>query len=129
MPRDSAHIKEAHKQRQRIKEKHSKYTPGTVNLQILGSGAPGTPACVYLFTDQQRYLFNCGEGTQRLAHEHKTKLARLEHIFMTRNVWERTGGVPGLCLTIQDTGVPNLSLHGPPGLVSFITVSELFDLY
>lgn len=63
-----------------------------------------------------RYLFNCGEGTQRLAHEHKTKLARLEHIFMTRTSWQRIGGLPGLTLTVQDSGVPSLALHGPPGL-------------
>lgn len=63
-----------------------------------------------------RYLFNCGEGTQRLAHEHKTKLARLEHIFMTRTSWQRIGGLPGLSLTVQDSGVPKLALHGPPGL-------------
>lgn len=69
-----------------------------------------------------RYLFNCGEGTQRLAHEHKTKLARLEHIFITRTSWERTGGLPGLSLTLQDTGVPNLTLHGPDGLVRFISI-------
>lgn len=35
---------------------------------------------------------------------------------MTRNSWIRTGGLPGLCLTVQDAGVPNLSIHGPPGL-------------
>lgn len=65
-----------------------------------------------------RYLFNCGEGTQRLANEHKTKIARLEHIFMTQTKWEHIGGLPGLSLTVQDAGVPELTLHGPPGLVS-----------
>lgn len=63
-----------------------------------------------------RYLFNCGEGTQRLAHEHKTKLARLEHIFLTRTSWNQVGGLPGLTLTVQDSGVPQLFLHGAPGL-------------
>lgn len=61
-------------------------------------------------------MFNCGEGSQRLAHEHKTKLARMENIFLTRNTWDRFGGVPGLCLTLQDIGVPQLNLHGPPGI-------------
>lgn len=60
-----------------------------------------------------RYLFNCGEGTQRLAHEHKTKLTRLEHIFITRRSWHCIGGLPGLSLTIQDAGVPHITLHGP----------------
>lgn len=69
-------------------------------------------------------MFNCGEGTQRLAHEHKTKLARLEHIFITHTTWNRIGGLPGLCLTVQDSGVPNLTLHGPPGLVGSKTLQK-----
>ena len=55
MPRNSKHIAEAQKQRIKIKEKAGRYIPGTVSLQILGSGAPGSPASVYLFTDQSRY--------------------------------------------------------------------------
>lgn len=54
MPLQRPHVAEAQKQRIRIKEKASRYIPGTVNLQILGSGAPGSPASVYLFTDQSR---------------------------------------------------------------------------
>lgn len=65
-----------------------------------------------------RYLFNCGEGTQRLAHEHKMRLAKLDSIFITQPVWENLGGLPGLALTIQDVGVPQVTLHGPEGLVS-----------
>lgn len=62
------------------------------------------------------YLFNCGEGTQRLAHEHKTKLSRLEHIFVTQRSWTTIGGLPGLTLTVQDAGVSNITLHGPKKL-------------
>lgn len=40
----------------------------------------------------------------------------MEHVFLTRNTWDRFGGVPGLCLTLQEIGVPRLSLHGPPGI-------------
>lgn len=64
-----------------------------------------------------RYMFNCGEGTQRLAHEHKMKLTKLEHIFVTHKSWENIGGLLGLSLTIQDAGVPEIQLHGPPGTV------------
>lgn len=56
MPRDPKHIAEAQKQRRLVKEKSLKYTPGTINLQILGSGAAGSPATVYLFTDRWRFL-------------------------------------------------------------------------
>ena len=62
-------------------------------------------------------MFNCGEGTQRLANEHKNKLARLDHIFMTRSSWESTGGLLEVCLQIKDSVSPNVTLHGPDGLV------------
>lgn len=114
------------KLRQANKNKSTPYIPGTVTLQVLGSGSNGAPASVYLFTDQSRYLFNCGEGTQRLAHEHKTKLARLEQIFVTRNTWPAIGGFPGLALTVQDAGVKELSLHGPPFLENILISMKRF---
>lgn len=45
----------------------------------------------------------------------------MEHIFLTRNAWDKCGGVPGLCLTLQEIGVPHLTLHGPPG------IEEIFE--
>lgn len=63
------------------------------------------------------YLFNCGEGSQRLAHEHRFKLSKVEQIFFTHTSWGNVGGLPGISLTIQDVGVPNITLHGAPGLV------------
>lgn len=71
-------------------------------------------------------MFNCGEGTQRLAHEHRTKLTRMEHIFLTRKTWNRVGGVPGLCLTLQEIGVPKLSLHGPAGIDDIFGATRKF---
>jgi ribonuclease Z len=47
------------------------------------------------------------------------KLAKLEHIFITHPSWENIGGLPGVALTIQDVGVPEITLHGPAGTVSF----------
>lgn len=64
-----------------------------------------------------RYMFNCGEGTQRLAYEHKIKLAKLEHLFFTKSSWKNLGGLPGLCLTLRDAGVSNVTLHGPAQIV------------
>ncbi|XP_017473148.1 PREDICTED: ribonuclease Z, mitochondrial [Rhagoletis zephyria] len=114
------------RQLQAAKKKSTPYIPGIVNLQVLGAGANGSPSAIYLFTDQARYLFNCGEGTQRLAHEHKTKLARLEHIFVTRNTWPMVGGFPGLALTVQDAGVKEMALHGPPHLDSVLHSMKRF---
>nr|AGC92712.2 Ribonuclease Z-like protein [Heliconius erato] len=109
-------IADSQRQRQLIAKKSEKFGASTVYLQVLGSGARGAPNTLYLFTDQKRYLFNCGEGTQRLAHEHKVKLSKLEQIFITNKTWNNIGGLPGLSLTLQDVGVPNITLHGPEGL-------------
>lgn len=39
----------------RIKIKgKSKFPPGIVKFQVLGSGADGAPRCLYLFTDHSR---------------------------------------------------------------------------
>ncbi|XP_018335191.1 ribonuclease Z, mitochondrial isoform X2 [Agrilus planipennis] len=126
MPKDPKHISEAQKQRKKIKEKLAKYVPGRVTLQVLGTGAPGAPRSLYVFSDQSRYLFNCGEGTQRLAHEHKMKLSKLEHIFVTQPLWRNIGGLPGVALTIQDVGVPQITLHGPQGLEEIFTATRRF---
>lgn len=55
-----------------------------------------------------------------MAHEHKMKLSKLEHIFVTYPSWENIGGLPGVALTIQDVGVPEITLHGPSGTVRCI---------
>lgn len=55
MPKDlSEHIQTNQKHRLRIREKSRFYSPGTVNIQVLGSGARGTSSCVYIFSEQSR---------------------------------------------------------------------------
>jgi len=118
MPKDRSDHMRTLKAARRMPGNKSNYPPGVIQLQVLGTGGRGAPPALYLFTDQTRYLFNCGEGTQRLSHEHKTKLAKLEHIFVTSNKWERIGGLPGLSLTVQDIGIDDIHVHAPLGLVS-----------
>ncbi|KAL4709976.1 hypothetical protein ACJJTC_003939 [Scirpophaga incertulas] len=127
MPKpETTRIPEAQRQRQVIAKRSEKYIPSTVYLQVIGSGAEGVPNTLYLFTDHKRYLFNCGESTQRLAYEHKVKLSRLEHIFITSKTWRNIGGLPGLSLTLQDVGVPHITLHGPEGLDELYNATRRF---
>lgn len=58
MPKDNKHILEAQKQRLKIKARAARYPPGVINIQILGNGSPGSPAVVYLFSDQSRLEFH-----------------------------------------------------------------------
>ncbi|XP_023237388.1 ribonuclease Z, mitochondrial-like [Centruroides sculpturatus] len=95
--------------------------PSTISLHVLGNGSEGSSRCLYVSTSNGRYIFNCGEGTQRLANEHKLKLSKLEAIFITYKSWKNFGGLPGLSLTVQEIGIPKIFLHGPPNL------SKLYD--
>lgn len=70
-------------------------------LQILGcagEGGAATPSLM-LFLDNARYVFGCGEGTQRLCAEAKTRLAKVTTILLTKCAWDGLGGLPGSLLT------------------------------
>lgn len=66
-----------------------------VFVQILGTESLETTPSLMLFFDSKRYLFNCGEGLQRLSTEHHIRLSRINTIFLTRLNWEDVGGLPG----------------------------------
>ncbi|XP_054463315.1 zinc phosphodiesterase ELAC protein 2 [Anoplopoma fimbria] len=101
--------------------------PSTVYLQVVGAGSRDNSASLYVFSEYNRYLFNCGEGTQRLMQEHKLKAARLDNIFLTRLSWENVGGLSGMILTLKDTGVPECVLSGPPQLENYLNAIKTFS--
>ena len=97
-------------------------------LQIIGCGGDSdadAPPSVMLFFDGDRYVFNVGEGFQRLCVEHKVRVGRVGNYLMTRTSTETLGGLPGLLLTLADLhgrgseagGVAGgVTLTGPPPL-------------
>ncbi|KAI3359484.1 hypothetical protein L3Q82_013880 [Scortum barcoo] len=117
--------------RLKIKESRSRrgdlHGPAIVYVQVVGSGSRDSPAALYVFSEYNRYLFNCGEGTQRLMQEHKLKVARLDNIFLTRLSWENVGGLSGMILTLKDTSVPECVLSGPPQLENYLSAIKSFS--
>ncbi|XP_031269758.1 tRNase Z TRZ3, mitochondrial-like isoform X2 [Pistacia vera] len=81
-------------------------------VQILGTGmdTQDTSPSVLLFFDKQRFIFNAGEGLQRFCTEHKIKLSKIDHIFLSRVCSETAGGLPGLLLTLASIGDEGLSV-------------------
>ncbi|XP_061837459.1 zinc phosphodiesterase ELAC protein 2 isoform X4 [Nerophis lumbriciformis] len=117
--------------RLKVKESRKKrgdvHGPCTVYVQVVGAGSRDNPASLYVFSEFNRYLFNCGEGTQRLMHEHKLKMSHLDNIFLTKMSWENVGGLSGIILTLKDTGVPECVLSGPPQLESYLKAIKTFS--
>ncbi|KAL8211638.1 UNVERIFIED_CONTAM: hypothetical protein K2H54_004606 [Gekko kuhli] len=101
--------------------------PRTVFVQVAGAGAREAGAALYVFSEFNRYLFNCGEGVQRLMQEHKLKVARLDNIFLTRMNWANVGGLSGMVLTLKETGVPKCVLSGPPQLEKYLEAIKVFS--
>ncbi|XP_076866713.1 zinc phosphodiesterase ELAC protein 2 [Brachyhypopomus gauderio] len=122
-PRDTLrHVRS--KENRRREDLHG---PSTVHVQVVGAGSRDNGASLYVFSEYNRYLFNCGEGTQRLMQEHKLKAARLDNIFLTRMNWATIGGLSGMILTLKDTGVLQCVLSGPPQLEKYLNAIRVFS--
>ncbi|KAJ2831212.1 hypothetical protein GGI24_001649 [Coemansia furcata] len=76
--------------------------------------------------DSQRYLFNCGEGTQRLGFENKMRMSKISAIFLTRVDWETMGGLPGMLLTLADGGMGDLTICGGHNLTHALAATRHF---
>ncbi|XP_031323452.2 zinc phosphodiesterase ELAC protein 2 [Camelus dromedarius] len=101
--------------------------PNTVYLQVVAAGGRDAGAAIYVFSEYNRYLFNCGEGVQRLMQEHKLKVSRLDNIFLTRMHWYNVGGLCGMILTLKETGLPKCVLSGPPQLEKYLEAIKTFS--
>ncbi|CAN0039591.1 unnamed protein product, partial [Sphacelaria rigidula] len=45
--------------------------------------------------NNNRFVFNAGEGTQRIFMEHRIRLTKVENVFLTHISTDTIGGVPG----------------------------------
>ncbi|KAK9682402.1 hypothetical protein RND81_10G071500 [Saponaria officinalis] len=99
-------------------------------VQILGTGMDTQDTCpsVLLFFDKQRFIFNAGEGLQRYCTEHKIKLSKIDHIFLSRVCSETAGGLPGLLLTMAGIGDDGMCVNmwGPSDLNYLVNAMKAF---
>lgn len=95
-------------------------------LQVLSTGTADCPPSVILHFDSQRYMINCGEGTQRLCMQQKVRFSKLKTILFTRTHWDCIGGTPGMLLTLSDVGIRNMRLLGGENLTHAIISTRHF---
>jgi len=97
-----------------------------INLQVISNGYAGTSKSVILNNDQTNYLFNCGEGTQRTLQEKNTaweiKFSKTKHLFMTRKSWDTMGGLLGVCISLKEAYLNEMTFHAPCDVVKKIFV-------
>jgi ribonuclease Z len=102
-----------------------------INLQVISNGYAGTCKSIILNNDQTNYLFNCGEGTQRILQEKNNvwemKFSKTKHLFMTRKSWETMGGLLGVCISLKEAYLNEITFHAPCDVVKKIKISILFE--
>ena len=130
MPKEDKYHLEPLRQ-QKIKKRRRdqiKGVPHNVHFQIVGNGSPGGGKSLLLYTDINKYMFNCGEGSQRLTLEYcgPRTLSNLTDIFVTKNSWTSLGGLPGMLLSIRSSGAPDVTIHGPPGINELYETTKTF---
>ncbi|KAA8492119.1 tRNase Z TRZ3, mitochondrial [Porphyridium purpureum] len=97
-------------------------------LEVLGVDSLDTYGSLLLFFDEERYLFECGDGTQRLCSEYKVKVAhpRMRNIFLSTNTAQSLGGLFGMLLTLADAGKTQLAITAPSGIQQLFKASKPF---
>ena len=69
MPKEEPHLAPLRECRNAKRRRDAiKGVPHNVYFQIVGNGTTGGARSLFFYTDVNRYLFNCGEGTQRLTN-------------------------------------------------------------
>ncbi|XP_022721455.1 tRNAse Z TRZ4, mitochondrial-like isoform X4 [Durio zibethinus] len=118
------------KKNPQLKERKLNPTNTIAYVQILGTGmdTQDTSPSILLFFDKQRFIFNAGEGLQRFCTEHKIKLSKIDHIFLSRVCSETAGGLPGLLLTLAGMGEEGYSVKiwGPSDLDFLVGAMKSF---
>ncbi len=82
-------------------------------VQVVAVDCAYHSPCVVIGTENSRFLFEVGEGTQRQVIEHKVRIGKIGGIFLTSSSPYSLGGLPGMMLTIDDTGCSQLDIYGP----------------
>ncbi|SCU85441.1 LAME_0D01354g1_1 [Lachancea meyersii CBS 8951] len=78
-----------------------------------------------------KFLFGqIPEGTQRTFPENKTRLSKLESIFLTGILsWESIGGLPGMILTLSDQGVKSMNLFHGKDIINFAVATWRYFVF
>ena len=85
---------------------------GLSKIQILSSGYPDRNKCCTLIINDDYYLINAGEGTNRLLKHEKIPLNKLRQLMLTRADWRTLGGLVSLSIGLNRLKRP-LYIHSP----------------
>jgi ribonuclease Z len=97
-----------------------------MNLQVLAVDCEYHSSCLVITTEKYRFLVDIGEGTQRLAIEHKVRLGKIAGILLTSGQTCSVGGLPGMLLTLDDSDVESPMIVAPSEAYEYLQSTQYF---
>ncbi|KAJ3012113.1 hypothetical protein HKX48_006440, partial [Thoreauomyces humboldtii] len=95
-------------------------------VEIIAAETGDSLPSVMAVFDGKKYLFNAGEGAQRICIENRVKLTKLGNIFLSRVQWDACGGIPGMMLSLATAGNTDVMIHGGNNLTHFMAATRHF---
>lgn len=120
---------ERYNQRLKTKALNRNYTRNIADLLFIGGDGQEFAPSLLVSSEGNKYLFNCGEGTQRTSYTNKVTFVDLENVFITSHQWNRIGGIFGFSLTLQDIGATNLCVRSPEGAENLFEAVKSFIFF
>lgn len=100
---------------------------GVFSLEVLGTGGLGTFPSIVAASDNDRLLFECGDGTQRLCTENGVRISKVSRIYLSSNSPRSNGGLGGFLLTRSDLASgEKTEVFGPPGTAGIVRSFRYF---
>ncbi|ELR21007.1 metallobeta-lactamase domain containing protein [Acanthamoeba castellanii str. Neff] len=100
--------------------------PPEVYVQVVGAGTAGITPSVMVVAGRHRFLFNCGEQSQRFITENKLRTQNVDALFFTQVDWHHLGGLSDFLMTVADNGKSEIALYGPAPLYCYVLSMQMF---
>jgi ribonuclease Z len=96
------------------------------NVRVITAPSRDTDLSLMVIFDQDKYLINCGEGTQRSCTQRGVGFRKLGTVLLTNSSSDVIGGLPGILMSSADTGIPEIKIAGPEAALQYLVSSRTF---
>ncbi|WWC73000.1 uncharacterized protein I206_106964 [Kwoniella pini CBS 10737] len=90
-------------------------------VKCLTAPGPDSDLSLHVSFDNARFLFGCGEGTQRAFNQKRTTMKGLSGIFVGSGESRSRAGLAGVLMTAADAGISKVDIVGPPDMSQYLS--------
>ncbi|WVW79468.1 hypothetical protein I302_101437 [Kwoniella bestiolae CBS 10118] len=91
------------------------------HVRALSAPGPDTDLSLHVSFDNARFLFGCGEGTQRAFTQKRMGMRGLSAIFVGSGEARSRAGLAGVLMTAADGGISKVDIVGPPDMSHYLS--------